>query len=84
MDRACRDRADACGGFRRTIGHALAALCLVGVLLSASAMAAAPSQTAPRFVRFGPAQGLPPLIQDLAIDRRGHVWLATGDGLPES
>lgn len=81
MDRACRDRADACGGFRRTIGHALAALWLVGVLLSASAMAAAPSQVAPRFVRFGLAQGLPPLIQDLAIDRQGYVWLATGDGL---
>jgi signal transduction histidine kinase/ligand-binding sensor domain-containing protein/CheY-like chemotaxis protein len=81
MDRAGGESAGACGGFRRRIGHALAALCVACLLLPLSTMAIAPSQVAPRFVRFGPAQGLPLLIQDLAIDRQGHVWLATGDGL---
>ncbi len=35
----------------------------------------------PRFVRFGAEQGLPSILNDLLIDRRGDLWLATGDGL---
>jgi signal transduction histidine kinase/CheY-like chemotaxis protein/ligand-binding sensor domain-containing protein len=35
----------------------------------------------PRFVRFGPAQGLSLTLNDLAIDLQGYVWVATGDGL---
>lgn len=93
MDRACRDGACGArmgGGLRGRIAgsvrsvqirHALAMLCIVCMLLPTATMAAPPTQAAPRFVRFGPAQGLPPLIQDLAIDRRGDVWVATGDGL---
>jgi signal transduction histidine kinase/CheY-like chemotaxis protein len=81
MDGARRDNADACGGFRRRLGRAFAALCVLLLLLPASTMGAAPTQVAPRFVRFGPAQGISAPIQDLAIDRQGHVWLATGDGL---
>jgi signal transduction histidine kinase/ligand-binding sensor domain-containing protein/CheY-like chemotaxis protein len=83
-DRACRDTAGACGGPRRRsarIGRALAALCLACLLLTATTIGAAPPQTAPRFVRFGAAQGISAAIQDLAIDRQGYVWLATGDGL---
>lgn len=34
-----------------------------------------------RFVRFGPEQGLSSVINDLAVDRQGYVWAATGDGL---
>jgi signal transduction histidine kinase/ligand-binding sensor domain-containing protein/CheY-like chemotaxis protein len=34
-----------------------------------------------RFVRFGPGQGLSSVINDLAVDRQGYVWAATGDGL---
>lgn len=34
-----------------------------------------------RFVRFGPAHGLSSVINDLAVDRQGYVWAATGDGL---
>jgi signal transduction histidine kinase/ligand-binding sensor domain-containing protein/ActR/RegA family two-component response regulator len=35
----------------------------------------------PRFVRFGAEHGLPTMINDLAVDRQGYVWLATADGL---
>jgi signal transduction histidine kinase/ligand-binding sensor domain-containing protein/CheY-like chemotaxis protein len=35
----------------------------------------------PRFIRFGSEQGLSTAINDLAVDRQGYVWLATGDGL---
>ena len=34
-----------------------------------------------RFVRFGPEHGLSSVINDLAVDRQGYVWAATGDGL---
>ncbi len=34
-----------------------------------------------RFIRFGPEQGLSSVINDLAVDRQGYVWAATGDGL---
>jgi signal transduction histidine kinase/CheY-like chemotaxis protein/sugar lactone lactonase YvrE len=35
----------------------------------------------PRFVRFGAEHGLPTMINDLAVDRQGYIWLATADGL---
>ncbi|MFZ5637424.1 MAG: ATP-binding protein [Pseudomonadota bacterium] len=35
----------------------------------------------PRFVRFGAEQGLPALLNDMVVDRRGDLWLATSDGL---
>jgi signal transduction histidine kinase/ligand-binding sensor domain-containing protein/ActR/RegA family two-component response regulator len=56
----------------------LAAACM---LLSACAARAEVPAAAPRFVHFGAAEGLSATVQDMAIDRRGYVWLATGDGL---
>lgn len=38
-------------------------------------------QREPRFIRFGVEQGLSSTINDLAIDRQGYIWVATGDGL---
>jgi signal transduction histidine kinase/ligand-binding sensor domain-containing protein/CheY-like chemotaxis protein len=35
----------------------------------------------PHFIHFGAEQGLSTKINDLAIDRQGYVWVATGDGL---
>lgn len=35
----------------------------------------------PRFVRFGAEQGLPAYLNELLIDRRGDLWIATSDGL---
>jgi len=48
---------------------------------SGLATAAATPVDAPRFVRFGPAQGLSMTLNDLVVDRQGYVWVATGDGL---
>jgi signal transduction histidine kinase/ligand-binding sensor domain-containing protein/CheY-like chemotaxis protein len=59
-----------------------AALC---ALFSSQIMAATSvvgvEQREPRFIRFGVEQGLSSTINDLAIDRQGYIWVATGDGL---
>lgn len=40
-----------------------------------------PADAPPQLVHFGAAQGLSPTLSDIAVDRQGYVWLATGDGL---
>ena len=59
--------------------------CLVFAWLMACPAAAATASSALplkyRFVRFGPEYGLSSVINDLAVDRQGYVWAATGDGL---
>jgi signal transduction histidine kinase/ligand-binding sensor domain-containing protein/CheY-like chemotaxis protein len=66
---------------------AVAALACAGMLsvCAGQAIAATPVRDAhqrePRFIRFGVEQGLSSTINDLAIDRQGYVWVATGDGL---
>ncbi|MBX3713524.1 MAG: response regulator [Lysobacter sp.] len=60
----------------RAIGLAVAA---AGV--AASCAWAQSGAIAQRFVRFGPADGLPAEINALAVDRAGVLWAATGDGL---
>lgn len=71
------------GAWRRI---AIAALeCAVLLVFTGQVMAAAPvtgaGQREPRFIRFGVEQGLSSTINDLAIDRQGYIWVATGDGL---
>ncbi len=56
------------------------------ISLALAGMAAAwgwaqPGEIPRRFVRFGPADGLPAEINALAVDRAGVLWAATGDGL---
>jgi len=61
---------------------------LCGVALAfacAAPVGAAPADAAvlppPRLERLGVEAGLSTTLYDLAIDRKGYVWLATGDGL---
>lgn len=73
-------------GPRRTMRGMATVMCGLCALLVAFAAQAARPETIlpavePRFVRFGPEHGLPMYINDLAVDRQGYVWLATGDGL---
>lgn len=70
------------------IGHGIVVLALacVGIAFPHDAYAAEPVSFfdlpyRPHFIRFGPEQGLSTAINDLAVDRQGYVWLATGDGL---
>lgn len=70
----------------RTIRQALAAMIGLCALLAMYAVPAAEPgmrlpEVEPRFVRFGAEHGLPTIINDLAVDRQGYVWLATADGL---
>lgn len=68
----------------RRYGLAMAAwLCFAFAWPSTGFAAAGSSPPSPkhRFVRFGPGQGLSSVINDLAVDRQGYVWAATGDGL---
>jgi len=65
---------------------ALRAAGALAVWLACSLPGAPPASAAdpappPRLVRFGPEHGLSGTLYDLAIDRTGYVWLATGDGL---
>ncbi len=65
-------------------GLAIAGLLCAVLVWSMTGPAAAASSTLPlkhRFVRFGPEQGLSSVINDLAVDRQGYLWAATGDGL---
>jgi signal transduction histidine kinase/CheY-like chemotaxis protein/streptogramin lyase len=61
----------------------MAGLCALLAIFSVSA--AGPGvklpEVEPRFVRFGAEHGLPTMINDLAVDRQGYVWVATADGL---
>lgn len=72
------------GAWRRIAIAALECAVLLPVFVG-QVMAAAPvtgaGQREPRFIRFGVEQGLSSTINDLAIDRQGYVWVATGDGL---
>ena len=74
----------------RLLGHrsrcAIAGMaCLLFAWLMACPAAAATASSAlplkHRFVRFGPEHGLSSVINDLAVDRQGYIWAATGDGL---
>jgi signal transduction histidine kinase/ligand-binding sensor domain-containing protein len=72
----------------RDIGHRIVILLLVCVGFSSPQYACAAEPASffdlpyqPRFIRFGPEQGLSTVINDLAVDKQGYVWLATGDGL---
>jgi signal transduction histidine kinase/streptogramin lyase len=70
----------------RTMRHALAAMIGLCALLAIFAVPAAEPgvkrpEVEPRFVRFGAEHGLPTMINDLAVDRQGYVWVATADGL---
>ncbi len=61
-------------------------ICALTLLLSAHQVTAAGPvrdgwSHVPRLIRFGPEHGLSSTINDLAIDRQGYVWIATGDGL---
>jgi signal transduction histidine kinase/ligand-binding sensor domain-containing protein/CheY-like chemotaxis protein len=66
---------------------AIAASVCAGMLfvLAGQAIAAVPARgehrSEPHFIRFGVEQGLSSTINDLAIDRQGYIWVATGDGL---
>ena len=60
----------------RAVGLGIAA---AGV--AASCAWAQSGEITQRFVRFGPADGLPAEINALAVDRSGVLWAATGDGL---
>jgi signal transduction histidine kinase/ligand-binding sensor domain-containing protein/ActR/RegA family two-component response regulator len=72
------------GAWRRVVIAALKCAALSAVFAS-QIMAATPvsgaEQREPRFIRFGVEQGLSSTINDLAIDRQGYIWVATGDGL---
>lgn len=57
------------------------ALVVGSAILAASSAWAQASGITQRFVRFGPADGLPAEINALAVDRSGVLWAATGDGL---
>lgn len=67
---------------RGTMRRMLAAMAGFCALLAVFAVSAARlPEVEPRFVRFGAEHGLPGMINDLAVDRQGYVWLATSDGL---
>lgn len=71
-------------GFRLAIAGLRCCLC-AWLMLGPAAAAPVSSAPAPplkhRFIRFGPEQGLPSVINELAVDHQGYVWAATGDGL---
>ncbi len=63
-----------------------ARICISTLLIfSCPSTAAVPASKAiprePRFIHFGSEHGLSSTINDLATDRQGYVWVATGDGL---
>lgn len=87
-ERACKEgRRGVCEGIRlggHRYGLAIAGLLCFVFVWSMTGLAAAASSALPlkhRFVRFGPEQGLSSVINDLAVDRQGYLWAATGDGL---
>ncbi len=72
------------GSAARTISIRIA--CAISLAVAAALMAASSAwgqdgAITQRFVRFGPADGLPAEINALAVDRAGVLWAATGDGL---
>ncbi len=72
------------GSAARTISIRIA--CAISLAVAAALMAAScawgqDGAITQRFVRFGPADGLPAEINALAVDRAGVLWAATGDGL---
>ncbi len=77
------------GALRRRLAAALRAFALLLASFApggvARASAAAPGDAAirpqPQLVRLGVEAGLSTTLYDLAIDRQGYVWIATGDGL---
>lgn len=71
---------------RRTLRQTLAEMAGLCALLAIFPVSAAGPgvklpEVEPRFVRFGAEHGLPTMINDLAVDRQGYVWVATADGL---
>ena len=56
-------------------------LVVAAALMAASCAWGQSGAITQRFVRFGPADGLPAEINALAVDRAGVLWAATGDGL---
>lgn len=56
-------------------------LTIAAIGVAASCAWAQSGSITQRFVRFGPADGLPAEINALAVDRAGVLWAATGDGL---
>ena len=77
------------GTLRRRLAAALRALALLLACVTpdciARAPAVAPAEEAmrpqPRLVRMGVEAGLSTTLYDLVVDRKGYVWVATGDGL---
>jgi signal transduction histidine kinase/ligand-binding sensor domain-containing protein/CheY-like chemotaxis protein len=56
-------------------------IALAAVVAGSLAASAQAREITQRFLRFGPADGLPAEINALAVDRAGVLWAATGDGL---
>lgn len=77
------------GTLRRRLAAALRALALLLACVApdgvARASVVAPADEAmrpqPRLVRLGVEAGLSTTLYDLVVDRKGYVWVATGDGL---
>lgn len=66
----------------RGIGRQCWLCALAGVLAMAVNVQAAGLVVTPAFRTYGIDQGLPnATVTDLAVDRAGHVWIATEDGL---
>ena len=77
------------GTLRRRLAAALRALALLLACVTPDCIARAPAVASadeamrpqPRLVRMGVEAGLSTTLYDLVVDRKGYVWVATGDGL---